>query len=125
MPDFSVRLTVPIALAVWNDPPLGQLPSRTNPAVGRPLLRRVCPVGQLVTIRATVDGVAGPFDVALGGRLFVGWFAEHPTPKPPVTVSANRTSVRSFTPTVVGHYTYVLHRAGGGGIILHLDVQPP
>lgn len=125
MPDFKLRYEPPMALAIWTDPPLGQQPSRINAAVGHPLLRRVRTVGQLVTIRATVGGISGPFDSALGGRLFVGWFAEHPSPKPVVTVAANRTSVRTFTPAVVGHYTYVLHRAGGGGIILHLDVVPP
>ena len=107
----------------WRDPAqLPSLPSRINPAPSRGLLRRTAVVGEPVIIRAIVDGVTAPLDSALDGQLFVGWIAESPLPRPAVTITAGKTSERTFTPTQPGHYTYVLHRVGGGGLILHLDV---
>ena len=76
-------------------------------------------------IGASVAGVDAPLDGALDGRLFYGWFAEWASASAPlVTSPAGQSSVRSFTPLEPGHYTYVLRRRGGGGCILHLDVEP-
>lgn len=123
MPDFSAQWVGP-TITHWRDPAqLPALPSRINPAPGRELRRRTSTVGEAVILRAIVDGVTAPLDSALDGRLFMGWFAESPSP-PPVTITAGKSSERSFTPTLPGHYTYALHRAGGGGVILHLDVVP-
>jgi len=122
MPDFSAQWVGP-TITLWRDPAqLPTLPSRINPAPGREFRRRSSSIGVPVFIRATVDGVLAPLDSALDGRLFMGWLAESPSPAPLVSVSPGRSSERSFTPMIAGHYTYVLHRAGGGGIILHLDV---
>jgi hypothetical protein len=122
MADFSAQWFGPV-ITHWIDPAdLPTRPSRINPAPGRELRRRTSTVGEPVILRATVDGVTAPLDSALDGRLFMGWFAESPAPPPVVTATAAKSSERTFTPTLAGHYTYVLHRAGGGGIVLHLDV---
>lgn len=121
MPDFSAQL-VGSAIAPWRDPAqLPNLPSRVNPSPTREMQRLTLPVGAPAIIRATVNGVTAPLDSALDGRLFVGWLAESPVPRPIVTITPGKSSERTFTPAEPGHYTYVLHRAGGGGIILHFD----
>lgn len=124
MADFTAQWVGP-TITHWRDAAdLPNRPSRINPAPGRELRRRTSLVGSPVILRAVVDGVTAPLDSALDGRLFMGWFAESPSPPPAVTVTADKSSERNFTPTLPGHYTYVLHRAGGGGVILHLDVTP-
>jgi len=122
MPNFDVRFTG-AALVRWADPPTEDLPTRINPAPNHPLVRRRGTVGVQVTISAVVGGVVGPLDAALDDELFVGWFLEYPTQDPPaVTVPAGQSSVRRFTPSRAGHYTYILRRRGGGGTIVHVDV---
>jgi hypothetical protein len=121
MPDFGIAFDG-APLAPWLDPPTGELPSRINPTPTHPHLRRLATVGQEVELAAVVAGVTGPLDGALGGRLFVGWFIEHPTVEPPAVASpAGQSSVCRFTPPLPGHYTYCLRRDGGGGLILHVD----
>lgn len=123
MPNFAATFSDGATLARWTDPPSEEQPSRINPAANHPFLRRRADAGELVEVSAVVGGVTGPLDAALGGELFVGWFAEYPSASPPtVAVVAGQTSVRRFTPTAVGHYTYVLRRVRGGCVILHLDV---
>ncbi len=123
MADFTASFTGGVALERWTDPPSGARPSRINPLPNRPHLRRVGVTGAPITIRARVAGVTGPMDAALGGRLFVAWLAEYPSAvSPPIVKPAGQSSVRTFTPTMAGHYTFVLRRAGGGGVILHVDV---
>jgi hypothetical protein len=121
MADFGIAFAG-APLAPWLDPPTGDLPSRINPTPTRPHLRRRATVGAEVELAAVVAGVTGPLDAALGGRLFLGWWIEHPTVGPPaVAVPAGQSSVRRFTPELAGHYTYCLRRFGGGGLILHVD----
>jgi hypothetical protein len=122
MPDFQARFTAGTTLERWEDPPLGGRPSRINPFVGGPHRYRRVELGTEVTISAVVAGVTAPLDAALGGRLFLGWFAEWPAARPTVTSPPGQSSVRRFTPSAFGHYTYVLRRQGGGGVILHLEV---
>ena len=121
MPDFRIAFSG-APLAAWTDPATSTAPSRINPAPNRQHLRRRATVGVQVSLSAVVAGVTGPLDAALGGRLFFGWFIEYPTAGvPPVSVPAGQSSVRRFTPTLAGHYTYCLRRADGGGLILHVD----
>lgn len=121
MADFGIAFGG-VVLEPWQDPPTDDLPSRVNPTPTRPHLRRLATVGVEVELSAVIDGTPGPLDAALDGRLFVGWFAEHPASSPPsVTVPPGQSSVRRFTPTLAGHYTYVLRRDRGGGLILHVD----
>jgi hypothetical protein len=124
MPDFLARFAAGTTLETWSDPPLGDRASRINPFNQRPHRYRRALLGEEVEVEAAVAGVSGPLDAALGGRLFFGWFAEHASTSPPaVTSPPGQSSVRRFTPGQTGHYTYVLRRTGGGGIILHLDVE--
>jgi len=123
MPDFDARFTGGTTLEVWTDPPLDQRPTRINPFALHPHRYRRSEVGEEIEIAATVAGVSAPLDSALDGRTFLGWFAECPAwPGPSVTSPPGQSSVRRFTPTEGGHYTYVLRRISGGGIILHVDV---
>lgn len=123
MPDFDARFTGSTTLEVWSDPPLGDSPSRINPYPEHPLRYRQVLTGDVVEFSAVVGGVEGPLDSALAGRLFYGWMIECPTPTavPPVTSPPGQSSVVSFTPSAPGHYTYMMRRRGGGGIILHVD----
>lgn len=121
MPDFSARFTSNATLVVWRDLPTESKPSRINPLPQYPHRYYLAEVGEEIEITATVDGVDGPLDTALDGRTFLGWLAEHPVPKPAVTSPPGQSSIRRFTPTAAGHYTYVLRRKSGGGIILHID----
>lgn len=122
MPDFAARFTGGTTIERWTDPALGELPSRINALPELPLKRRLALTDDPVEISAVVGGVVGPLDAALSGRTFLGWFAEYPgTHAPPVSSPPGQSSVRSFTPAEPGHYTYVLRRMGGGGIVLHLD----
>ena len=125
MADFSAAFTAGTTTAVWADPAAasGLLPSRINPDPLHPHRYRLAAPGVEVEITATVGGVEGPLDAALGGRTFLGWFAECPGPRPNVTSPGGQSSVRRFTPVDEGHYTYVFRRLGGGGLIFHLDVQ--
>jgi hypothetical protein len=122
VPDFSATFTAGATLVAWTDPPDALRPSRLNPIVGHGHRRRLGAVGVGVTITATVGGVSAPLDSALGARLLTGMLAEAPGAPPAITTPAGQSSVQSFTPAVVGHYTFVLRRDGGGGLILHLDV---
>lgn len=122
MADFDARFTAGASLEVWSDPPLGAQPSRINPLPAIPHRRRVATLGNEVEISAIVAAVEGPVDGALGGRLFYGWLAEYAGARPNVSSPSGQSSVRRFTPTAPGHFTYVLRRQRGGGIILHLDV---
>lgn len=124
MPDFAASFTGGVTLERWTDPPLGARPTRINPVPNRPHLRRVGETNVQITISARVAGVTAPMDAALGGRLFVGWLAEYPSAHSPAVASpAGQSSVRRFTPSAPGHYTFVLRRAQGGGVILHVDVM--
>jgi len=123
MPDFEARFTAGTTVQPWVDPPLDDTPSRINPEPEHPMLYRQAGTGETVTISAVVGGVVGPLDSALDGRLFYGWMIECPTPTavPPVSSPPGQSSVVSFVPETAGHYTYMLRRWGGGGIILHVD----
>lgn len=126
MPDFTVAFDSGVAPEPWEDPGLGDIPSRINFDAEHPQVRLVATVGVLVVFQATVDGVLAPLDVALGGRLFAVTMAEYPTPSP---VSVNgvvaRSAIQSFTPNAAGHYTFVMRREDGGGIWLHIDARDP
>ena len=122
MPNFDVRITDGAAVTRWVDPPTAELPSRINPAPNRPHLYWRGAVGEQVELSAVVEGVVGPLDSALAGATFCGWFAEFPAASPPsVSSPAGKTSVVRFTPMRAGHYTYVMRRRRGGGMVVHLD----
>jgi len=124
MPDFTAAYSSGVTLEQWTDPPLGNVPTRINPSAAYPHRRHVGSTGVQVELTATVGGVVGEVDANLGGRLFIGDFAEAPEfPFPPITNPAGQSSVQRFTPQAVGHYTFILRRTDGGGVFVHVDVE--
>jgi hypothetical protein len=123
MPDFRATFTSGTTLQPWTDPADGTRPSRLNTTTQRGHKRRVGTVGVQIEVTATVAGVTAPMDAALGGLLFLGMFAEHPGASPAISTPAAQSSIQRFTPSVAGHYTFVLRRDGGGGLFMHVDVE--
>lgn len=122
MPDFSAVFSQGTTLVAWTDPPDAFRPSRLNPIIGHGHQRRVGTIGVSVSVLATVGGVSGPLDSALGGRLFLGMFAESPGSPPAMNPVPGQSSLQRFRPAEGGHYTFVMRRDGGGAIFFHLDV---
>lgn len=135
MPDFTARITAGAAVDSWLDPARPALtqgpndpgaPSRLNPRPGYPHKRWVAQPSVAVTFKATVAGVEGPLDTALGGRLFYCWPIEQPTGStlPVFTHPAGQTSVRTVLLVAPGHYLFGFGRHGGGGaVLMHVDVD--
>jgi hypothetical protein len=128
--DFTASPTAGLVLQQWQDPerPPGTLggtdpgaPSRINPIDGYPHTKRVGVVGTEIELTASVGGVAGPMDAALGGRLFTRWFVETPCVHG-FTSPAGQSSVVRFTPWVAGHYCVGVGRVNGGTVLVHFDV---
>jgi len=123
MPDFTARFSAGVTSTVWDDHP-GIGSSRINPQPTHPSNYQQGTVGTPITVLCTIGGVEAPLDGALGGHLFSSDFAEHPCPYPILAAgAAGQSSAQSFTPSVVGHYLWVIRHNGGGAIALHLDVE--
>ncbi|HZL96815.1 MAG TPA: hypothetical protein VFB99_24380 [Vicinamibacterales bacterium] len=131
MPDFTARPTAGFTVEIWEDaefndpdPPAGLYPSRINPLPGAPHRYYRVITGSLVTIKATVGGVEGPLDAALGGRLFTSSFGEWPIwptgGLPAISSPAGQTSVATFTPLVGGHLLFTMRRTDGGAVLIPL-----
>lgn len=108
----------------WTDPvgPAGQ-PSRVNwlPGIAQRFYRMTAGRAQ---VAAVVNGVEGPSDAALGGRLFTAYFVEHASSWTPGVYQGDaQSSVADFELPVPGHYTLAMRRAAGGAVFIHLDVQ--
>lgn len=132
MPDFTARITSGVTLALWEDPdrPAGTqgptdpgAPSRLNPLPDSPHRRFVGTVGVAIEVQATVAGVEGPMDAALGGRLFTAWWLEKAGLVAGPVGAAGQSSVQTFTPLGEGHYTLGLEREEGGAIFIPVDVE--
>jgi hypothetical protein len=130
MPGFEVSVTG-VTLVEWADParPAGTVdaedpgaPSRVNSKVGTQQRMRLGTVGTPIELTATLGGVAGPLDSALGGKLFLAWFAEQAGTVGLVS-PAGQSSVQSFTPPTPGHYTVGMFREDSGAVLVHLDVE--
>lgn len=132
MQDFTVAPTAGLTLQPWTDPerPPGTLsgtdpgaPSRLNPVDGYPHKKYVGTVGVQIELTATVGGVAGPLDTALGGRLFTFWRAENPVGQVfGFTSPVGQSSVMSFIPPAEGHYCVGVGRVNGGTVLVHFEV---
>lgn len=122
MPDFSVRPVSGVTVSAWADPETIDKPSRLRSVEGVPQLRWAV-TGAEVEVRCTPDGGAeGAADAALGGRLFLFQFIEHPTLGGPVAYQpAGFTSIVRWFAPYVGHYTLWLYRPQGGAVVLHFD----
>lgn len=126
MPNFTVRPTAGTDTAVWTDPPTVSTPSRINPYIGKPHLYYQIETTSTVTISATVNGVEGPLDGALGGDLFTTAFVEWPSGGlVTITSPGGQTSVASFTPVEPGHYLVRMRRANGGSLFVHFHAIQP
>jgi hypothetical protein len=76
-----------------------------------------------IQIAASVDGLVQP-DTALGGLLFDMHCEEHASPgHPAVHQDAGWSAVWDVLIDTTGHYTFVVHRAGSGSQVLHLDME--
>lgn len=125
MPDFDIVLTgAGISASVWVDQPVSDAASRLNSdPVFPPLFQRVA-VPTTVHLTCVVDGVAGPPDSALDGRLFEFALVEFSGPSlPAITYTAGSTSKVSIALTAghVGHFLAVFRRPGGGAVGLPFD----
>lgn len=124
MPDFEARIASGAMLAVWTDPATADGPSRINPHPAHPPRYQRVELGSTVTVKASVAGVEGPPDSALGGRLFTTHFAEVPIwPPPAITTPPGSTSIASFVPNHLGHHLVVLRRQDGGAVALPFFVE--
>lgn len=124
MADFTVIVASGATILNWLDPAsAGGVPSRLNSKPGYPQKRWVGSVGVQVVLKAVVNGVIGPADATLGGRLFVAWPVEAPAmPFSGIRADPGFTSVQRVQPDQVGHYTIGIRRPDGGLEHVHLDV---
>ncbi len=121
-------MTVPIWTDLTGDPLLDQY-DRLRPTSGFPHryihVQLDSPGSSRVQVAAAVNGLVLP-DAQLGGELFTYDFAELPgapfTP-PVVNDDVGWSAVADFSVEREGHYTLVVTRELGGGVILHFDVQ--
>lgn len=122
MADFLANITNGAARTIWVD---DAVPSRLNPLPDRQQTFWQCNVGDTVTITANVGTTVAPMDGALGGRLFYPKWAEWPTgyAPPAVVVTPGQSSVMTFVPLWPGHYTFVLKRPDGGGIMIPFEAS--
>lgn len=133
--DFTAAVTSGTTLTEWEDPERPPdtpspgdpaEPSRLNPTLGVPHKMRLATVGTQVEITATVGGVAGPLDTALGGRLFYAWAVEKAQGSPiSFSSPAGKSSVQRFTPLTEGHYCIGIARQEGGSVLIHIDAETP
>jgi hypothetical protein len=129
MADFGLIFDTGVNFALWVDPPFVsgevELPSRLNPQSDHPHTRAVGSVGVPVQVAAIVDGVEAPADADLGGELFTAAPVEWPgVLLPSFSGLPGYSSIQAFTPRTVGHYTFIVRRAGAhGAIYAHVDVD--
>lgn len=124
MPDFSVQVSIGAGVAAWSDT---HLPPRTNPLPGKPHLYLRVPLSTpIVRVSCTVGGVFEPMDAALGGRLFLWWWAETPFPPVPIATLAGQSSVVQFGAILgaqPGHHLLVAWRPSGGSVGIPIIVE--
>lgn len=138
MANFSLSFTPVLINATgnaWVDPvatlpnPYGgaplAIPSRQNARYGLPHRYTRFLVNQEVRVflTPTGGGPIAPPDSALGGNLFLAWFAEVPTGMISWNSVPGQSATQFFTPVVVGGYCAVFMRSLGGGIVFHFTVE--
>jgi len=122
--DFTVRFTQGVESVVWDDH-AGGGSSRINPHASRPSKYHRAALGTEIRIEAKWDGIDGPDDSLLGGRLFSSDFAEVPTSMGSIVPNGmtGQSSVQRFTPPVKGHYLWMMRHEDGGAVGVHLDIE--
>lgn len=130
MADFTIHAVSGLYLAAWEDPPvtIGDYlkPTRLNPQPGlaHKFWRNDAGILQ-IDIQCRVDGVLGPADAALDGRLFFwGWVDRPYEPLPPITLVPGFSSRVSFPALSLdqGHFTIQAFRPSGGSVGFSFDV---
>jgi hypothetical protein len=121
--DFTARLTAGVTPTDWDDH-AGSGVSRLNAAGPRAPRYLKATVGVPVTMKATIGGVEGPLDAALGGNLFTSDFGFAAVPVV-ASGAAGQSSVQTFTPPIAGHYLWIMRHANGGADGVHLDAENP
>ena len=127
MPNFDAKVFGSSVLP-WPDPAsaTGE-PSRLHPDAPYPQwLWVVHPGGSGVgfSIRCIVNGVEAPLDTALGGDLFTWSWVDQPLATAPTWSSpAGQSSIRNITIAsgVAAHFSVLVRRSNGGGIIVPFD----
>jgi len=136
MPDFTARITTAGDVKVFVDTTAakpycrgGDAPSRLNARPGLPHRYLRFYPGDTIAFAATVGGVEGPLDAALGGRLFAITWAEWTGTYPlSITSPAGQSSVGSVViPTGSGwwgHHAVCFRRPEGGSVVVSFEVEP-
>lgn len=125
MADFDVAPAAGLQVVSWVDPEgLAGEPSRLLAHPANPLKRYKAIVRQPVRLEAVVAGVHAPLDAALGGRLFSCDLVEGSAQPDWIPPPVGQSSVIRFVPQWCGHYTIAVRRAGGGAILVPMDVEP-
>lgn len=120
MPNFSIKPTFGTTVQQWTD---DDTPSRLNSVAARPPLYYEAYQSTTVTVTASVNGVLGPLDAALGGDLFTTSFAEVPIwPAPALSYPAGQSSAVSFIPSRLGMHLLTFRRSNGGAVSIHIYV---
>jgi len=126
MPDFQLK---PIGSEVvdWDDPATTDTPSRLNPVVRHPHKYHRIFRNFPLTIKAIVDGIEGPADGALGGRLFAwSWVVTRESGyAPPIPTSAGFSSTVVFPAFhfLTGHYELLCSRPDGGAVGVTFEIE--
>lgn len=126
MPDFTARITSGSTNEIWVDPETASAPSRLNVFPHRQARYVRVQQSDIIVVKATVGGVEGPLDTALGGRLFSSWWAEWSGDAPPAlthTPSSSSILTVSFGADHLGHFLLMLVREDGGKVGIHLNVE--
>jgi hypothetical protein len=127
--DYNTHVRTTQAIGTWTDE-TGATPqeaSRINYSVYAPQQFHLgnFPSGGMarVQIAAAVDGLVLP-DTMLGGLLFDMHCEEYPSAgHPAVYQNAGWSGVWDVLINTIGHYTFIVHRAGSGSQVLHLDME--
>lgn len=127
MADFTLTIRSGLSVSTWSDPHTSDKPTRQNawPDIPHRYLK-VATLPQTVSIWASVGGVAGPADAALGGRLFQWAWSERGNGVPPSLVTTAGTTSKvtfQFGTDNTGHWLLLCFRDTGGAVAMPMDVE--
>lgn len=124
MAGFRVVPITGLAVADWADPPTVDRAGRLGPQNPVPM-RYMRYTGGTVRLDACMaDELTHRDDATLGGAPFSWWWVEYPGTGPLSSSSPGGHSAQfNCTPGPVGHYAVAARKLGGGGVILHFEVE--
>lgn len=134
MADFGLRITSGVTVKNWSDPafasayvqPPQLAPSRLNAPADIPHSYWKASPGGTVVFQATVGGVEGPLDGALGGRLFVAAWVQTGGPWPPIIVQnpgISSVATVALPANAFGHFMMQFLRPDGGCVAIPFEVE--